>query len=149
MKRVTLLALAFSLAVSSAWAADHGTADEAVALVKKAVTLIKANGKEKAYATFTAQDPQFIDRDLYVFVSDLNGVTISHGANPKLVGKDMSESADVDGKFWVKERIEKAKTQKTFWVDYKFTNPTTKKIEPKSSYCEIHDAAMVCVGFYK
>ncbi len=42
-----------------------------------------------------------------------------------------------------------AKSKGTFWQDYKFTNPTTKKIEPKSMYCEKLDDSVLCGGIYK
>ncbi len=148
MKLVASLALAMSLAASSAFAAgDHGTAQEAQALVQKAVALIKANGAEKAYPAFSTND--FRDRDLYIFVQTLKGVTVAHGTNPKLVGKDMSETVDTDGKLYVKERLELAKSQKSFWTDYKYGNPVTKKIEPKSTYCEVLDEVLICSGIYK
>ena len=54
-----------------------------------------------------------------------------------------------DGKAFVKERVELAAAKGTFWQDYKFTNPTNKKIEPKSMYCEKLDDAVVCGGIYK
>ena len=56
---------------------------------------------------------------------------------------------DIDGKPFVKERVDMAKTNATFWQDYKFTNPETKKIEPKSLYCEKLDDTVVCGGIYK
>ncbi len=52
-------------------------------------------------------------------------------------------------KEFVKERMALAKTKGTFWQDYKFTDPTTKKIAPKSMYCERLDDAVVCGGIYK
>ena len=73
---------------------------------------------------------------------------LAHGANAKLIGKDMSDAQDVDGKFFVKERIELARKQAEFWQDYKFVNPTTKKIEPKQMYCEKHGEVAVCAGVY-
>jgi hypothetical protein len=33
--------------------------------------------------------------------------------------------------------------------DYKFVNPTNKKIEPKQMYCEKLDETTVCAGVYK
>jgi cytochrome c len=42
-----------------------------------------------------------------------------------------------------------AKTKPSFWQDYKFTNPESKKIEPKSMYCEKLDETVVCGGIYK
>ena len=55
----------------------------------------------------------------------------------------------MDGKPFVKERVELAKSKGTFWQDYKFTNPVTKKIEPKQMYCERLDDTAVCGGIYK
>ena len=36
-----------------------------------------------------------------------------------------------------------------FWHDFKFVNPVTKKMEPKSMYCERADDLVVCGGIYK
>jgi cytochrome c len=91
----------------------------------------------------------FVDRDLYITVYDLTGKCVAHGANAKLIGKDLSDSQDVDGKYFVKERVELAKAKQSFWQEYKFTNPVTKKIEPKEMYCERLDDVAVCGGIYK
>ena len=135
---------------AAAWAAPKGSADEAIAMTKRAVAMIKADGKEKAFAAIA--DPantSFHDRDLYIYVYDMNGVTLAHGNNPKMVGKNLIELKDVDGKPFVKERVDLAKAKGTFWQDYKFTNPVSKKIEPKSMYCEKLDDTVVCGGVYK
>ena len=138
-----------ALFASGAHAGDKATAAEAEAMVKKAVTFIKQNGADKAYAEFNNKKGQFIDRDLYIVVYGLDGKCLSHGANEKLIGKDLSEAQDVDGKYYVKERMELAKSKQTFWQDYKFTNPVTKKIEPKQMYCERLESTAVCGGIYK
>jgi signal transduction histidine kinase len=88
-----------------------GAAAMAVAMVKKAVAFIKEQGPETAYAAFTTKDSKFIDRDLYVVVYQLDGKVLAHGSNAKFVGKDMSDAQDVDGKFYVKERVELAAKQ--------------------------------------
>ena len=74
---------------------------------------------------------------------------MAHGANPKLVGKDMIDIQDVDGKYFVKERVEWARSKSSFWQDYKFVNPTSKKIEAKQMYCERVSETAVCAGIYK
>ncbi len=140
--------LAFLLAASPAVAAERGTAEEAIALTHKTAELLKANSQE-TLAKINSKDPQFVDRDLYTFVQDYKGLVLAHAVNPKLVGRDALENQDVDGKFYVKERLELVKTQKAFWHDYKFSNPATKKIEAKSVYCEALPESIVCVGIYK
>lgn len=133
----------------TARAAEHATAAEAEAMVNKAVAFIKANGTEKAYAAFDDKQGQFVDRDLYVLVYSIDGKVLAHGANAKLIGKDLSDAQDVDGKYYVKERMQLAQAKPSFWQDYKFANPVSKKIEPKSTFCERLDNSVVCAGIYK
>ena len=151
MKRMRLVtAIAILVGISfPAWSGELGTKDEAVAMVKKAVAFIGKEGAEKAYAEFDKKDGGFTDRDLYVVVYGLDGKVLAHGANAKLIGKDMIDATDVDGKPYVKERVEMAKKQADFWQDYKFVNPQTKKIEPKQMYCQRLGETAVCAGVYK
>ena len=143
-------AVAATLVFAGAAAASDGASkDDAVAMVKKAVATIKGDGPEKAYPEFTNKDAKFIDRDLYVVVYQLDGKILAHGANAKFVGKDMIDAQDVDGKYFVKERAELARAHADFWQDYKFVNPTTKKVEPKVMYCQRLDETAVCAGVYK
>src|SRR5690606_18549790 len=109
---------------------------------------MKANGKEKAFKEFT-EGTQFKKDDLYVFVIDTKGMTLAHGGNPKLVGKDMSGLKDADGKFFIKDMIEGGNAKGNGWSDYKWTNPVTKKIDAKSTYfLKVGDVVVGC-GIYK
>ncbi|ALG70837.1 histidine kinase [Azospirillum thiophilum] len=137
------------LASMSAAAETFATKDEAVAMVGKAVAHLKSAGKDKAFAAFNDKNGGFTDRDLYVVVYDFSGRCIAHGANLKLIGKDLIDAQDIDGKLYVKERIELANSKPNFWQDYKFTNPTNKKVEPKQMYCEVAAENIVCAGVYK
>lgn len=153
MKRFGVAGFAITLAAlvgsPSAWA-QNATKDDAVAMVKKGVTYIKANGKDKAYGEITAKNAQFVKHDLYLVVYGLDGKCLAHGANEKQVGRDLIDLKDIDGKAFIKERVELGKSSpKGFWQDYKFTNPTSKKIEPKQMYCERLEDTIVCGGIYK
>jgi signal transduction histidine kinase len=140
---------ALAAALSFNAQANNATAADATAMVKKGVAFIKSNGKDKGYAEISNRSGQFVDRDLYLVVYGLDGVVRAHGANEKMVGKNLLELKDVDGKPFVKERVDLAQSKGTFWQDYKFTNPLSKKIEPKQSYCEKLDDTVVCGGIYK
>jgi cytochrome c len=145
-----IVALFTTLTFTGAFAAGSGeTKDDAVAMVKKAVAFIKEQGPDKAYPVIDDKASQFHDRDLYVVVYQLDGKVLAHGSNQKFIGKDMSDAQDVDGKLYVKERVELAGKQASFWQDYKFVNPVTKKVEPKEMYCEKLDNTAVCAGIYK
>lgn len=138
------------LAAGPAIASEHASKDEAVAMVKKGVAFWKANGDDKTFAAIDAKDnSQFHDRDLYLVVYGLDGTVRAHGQNAKKVGKNMLDEQDVDGKLFVKERVEMAQKQPSFWQDYKYTDPTTKKIAPKQMYCERVDNSVLCGGIYK
>ena len=146
-----VLALSAALTPTLVFAQTKATAAEATAMVKKGIVAIKASGKEhdKLFTEVTAKDAKWADRDLYLVVYAMDGTVKAHGANAKLVGNNLMDMLDIDGKPYIKERIELAKSKGSFWQDYKFTNPTTKKIEPKSMYCEKVDELVACAGIYK
>ena len=149
LQHIAIALLATAAAAAAVAKEGNATATEATAMVKKGIAFIKSNGKDKGYAEISNKAGQFTDRDLYLVVYGLDGTVRAHGANEKMIGKNLIELKDVDGKPFVKERVELAQSKGTFWQDYKFTNPETKKIEPKSMYCEKLDETVVCGGIYK
>ncbi len=151
VKLVMFGLLTAALNFSAFAAGDKGTADEAAAMVKKAVAYLKENGKEKAFAEFAnPANTEFHDRDLYLFVYDMNGIAVAHGNNPKMVGKNLLDMKDSDGNFIIRRFIEVANTKGKGWVDYKWPNPVTKAVEQKSSYIEKVDGGLLIgAGIYK
>jgi cytochrome c len=144
------LVLAFGLP-AAAQDKSKGTDKEAVAMVDKAVAHIRKVGRDKAFADFNNKSGPFTDRDLYVVVYDMKGKVLAHGANEKMIGRDVIELRDTDGKYFVKERVEmmsKSPTAKG-WQDYKFMNPVSKQIEPKQMYLQRHEDLIVGCGIYK
>jgi cytochrome c len=149
MKAIHVAAALVLLSCTAGTAAEYATKDEAVAMVKKAYAFIKSEGSQKAYSEISNKAGRFTDRDLYVVVYGLDGKVLAHGANERLIGKDMIDATDVDGKYFVKERTELARQQNEFWQDYKFVNPVTKKVEPKQMFCMRQDETAVCAGVYR
>ena len=130
-------------------AAELGSAAEAEALVKKAVALINSAGPDKAFDTITSGQ-SLKDRDLYITVLDLNGKNLAHGANSRLVGKDLIGMKDPDGKPIVQMFVDVAKTKGKGWTEnYKYLNPVTQKIEVKAMYIERVGDILVGSGVYK
>ena len=150
MKSKFVLAVALAIGAVAIGAQEQRvTAKEAEAMVKKGVTYIKGNPRDTAMAEITNKKGMFIDRELYLTVYTMDGTAMAHGANEKFVGKNMIDLRDGDGKEHIRERMELAKTKTAFWQDFKFTNPVTKKMEPKSMYCEKSADLVVCGGIYK
>lgn len=139
----------FGMVGVAAAAGKHGTAAEAEAMVKKAIAMTKAQGKDAAFAEINNPKGRFTDRDLYVFVYDMSGKVMAHGQNLKMIGKELIDMKDADGKAFVKERVEIAKTKGSGWQDYKFTNPLTKQLEPKRAYVERYGDLIFGSGIYK
>lgn len=151
MLRILRTAAAASLVLfaSAALAGDHGTAAEAQAMVKKAITYLKANGKEKTLAEISNNKGQFIDRDLYISVYDMNGKVLAHGVNPKLLGKDVSALKDADGKEFIQDILSKAKSAGKGTSDYKWPNPVSQEIQAKTVYFEKADDMVFSSGYYR
>jgi cytochrome c len=125
------------------------TKADAEGMVKKAIAFVKENGKEKGFAEINNQKGRFVKEDVYVTVYDMNGKCLAHGANAKLIGKDLYNMKDPDGMAYVQERIKIAKAKGRGWQDYKFRNPVSKGIEPKTVYVEKHGEMIFSAGVYK
>ena len=148
-KIIAVIALLLACVSLPAAAAEHGTRDEAIAMVKRVQEKFKKDGPEATFKAVTEKNAAFNDRDLYAFVYSLDGTNcVAHGANPALVGKNLIDLKDQDGKFLIRELSEIAK-KGGGWVDYKWPNPTTKAIESKSSYVERMGDYFVGVGVYR
>jgi cytochrome c len=156
MRAIALFVFAALLSLASPTAAsEFGSRDEAVAMVKRVQEMFK---KEGADATFKAvsdkSNKEFHDRDLYAFIYDLSVpgalTCVAHGARPMLIGKNLIDLKDPDGKYMGREMIEIVQGPGHGWVDYEFPNPITNKIEDKSAYVEkLGDNYFVGVGVYK
>jgi hypothetical protein len=133
-RRVFALALVSLPIAPLAWAAEHATPDEAKALAEKAAAHLKEVGLPKAIADFNDPAGGYIDRELFVNIYGPDGKLLCGWGVPALVGRDATTFKDVTGKEFGKAIIETAKTQGSGWVEYRMTDPLTKKIEPKKSW---------------
>lgn len=150
MFKKLLAVLALTVAPVIGLASERGTADEASAMVDRAVTLYEEQGMEALVGAVS--DPannDFRDRDLYVFVGELDGNMVAHGANAALVGRDLDGLKDASGKLLIVELKKMARDQGDGWVDYVWPNPSTKKIESKSTrVVRLGDGHYAGVGIY-
>ncbi len=146
MKRFLLLAIvAAGVSWSAAFAADTETPDEAKALAEKAASFLKQNGPEKAFPVFQAKDGGFQDRDLYVTVADTSGTMLVNGGMPSLVGKNLIDLKDVDGKPFEREVVA---IKDAGWVEFKWINPVSKVVQLKKTYQIRVGDFLVGVGAY-
>jgi signal transduction histidine kinase len=147
-----VVTLFFAAFVSlSAFAQDHGTKAEAQALVTSALAHIKKVGNEQAFKDFTTDKATWNKKDLYVFVQAFEGTVLAHGTNEKLIGKNLIDMKDQNGKAFAREFIAVGSTKGEGWVDYDWSHPVTKKAEAKSSFVKRIPGfdGVVVVGIYR
>ncbi|MFA5914309.1 MAG: cache domain-containing protein [Burkholderiales bacterium] len=142
---LAIFAMGFCATVASA--GERGTLDEAKAMVKKARAYMREQGTEKAFAEFSNPKGKFHDRDLYIYVYDKKGKNVAHGANPRLIGKDLIDLRDTDGVYIVKGLLEVAQ-KGGGTLNFKFVNPVSKTVDPKIGYAEMEGDYMVGSGVY-
>ena len=148
MKLVARLFTALFLLGTLSFAGDAKELATANALLKKATAAVKA---DKAAALKQISDPKgpYVEGEIYVFAYDLTGTMLAHPKNPKLIGKNLLETPDVDGKLFRKEIVEGAKAKGSGTVDYRYKNPESGKIEDKTThYVKANDVILAC-GIYK
>ncbi len=139
-----LVFLMFSL-IGTGWAAeDYGTAEEAKAMLEKAVATVKED-KDKALEMFTKGEDGFKDRDLYVYCGGPDGNFTAH---PSLVGQSLKDLQGKDGKPVGEEMYATAKEEEISEITYMWPRPgETEPVEKVAYYTMVED--QICaVGYY-
>jgi signal transduction histidine kinase len=146
LRKVAVLVIMLLAFATSAFAAGNfGTADEAKAMLEKAVAAIKAN-KADALAKFTKGEGGFKDRDLYPFCGGPDGNFTAH---PSLVGKSLKDLKDKAGKPLGQDIYATAKEGKISEVAYMWPRPGTTDPVQKVSFVTKVDDQVCAVGYYK
>ena len=123
--------------------------EDAKRWVENAVAFYKASGKRIALAEYTNPNGQFVQDEMYIYALNPKGTMLAHGVNEKFVGEEFIDIKDYDGKSFIKEIVETANTQGSGWVEYKWYNPVTKEVLPKTVYFRKVDDLIICSGVYK
>jgi len=158
VRRLLVLASTVSsiLAFSSATYAQQagGTADEAKAMLLKAIAAVKAD-RANALEMFKKGENGFLDRDLYVFCNTLEDGMIVALGNPnaqQLIGKDVRTLKDSAGKAFGQEIFagEHVAEGQLTEVEYMFPRPGSDKTPvPKVSLVTKSGELGCGVGYYK
>jgi cytochrome c len=139
-----------TLAVMLASPVSAHTPQEVQALVERAVAHIRDVGRERALADFSRPDGGFVDGELYVYCDSADGTVIAHGGNPHLVGINLLDVRDPDGKLPNVEMRRIAFTQGSGWLEFRWPNPETRRIELKHAYVlKVDDSTMCGSGYYE
>jgi TRAP-type uncharacterized transport system substrate-binding protein len=139
-----------ALSGASAAVSDFGTREEAIAMVHRVQEMFKKLGPEGTFQAVKRKAPGTVDRDLYVYILDLNGVVMANGVIPTMTtGTNLYNARDQNGKYFMREKLELCRANQHGWVDFRFLNPVTQTIEDKSSYIERTGDYCTGVGIYR
>ena len=153
--KFTIAASVLALMLSAAaFAQQGGTAQEARAMLDKAVAAVKAD-KTKALNEFNNGQGGFLDRDLYVFCSNVTDGKIVAVGNPnakQLIGTDGRTLKDANGMAYgqaIFDAGQKPEGQITEVSGYLFSRPSDPKPVPKDSFVTKVGDIFCGVGYYK
>lgn len=132
----------------SAFRLQQGTAEEAVALVQRAMALHKTTSRDQFLRTLTDKNQPFHDRDMYVFVLDTSGTYLAFGGNSAKVGTRVQDIPGIAGDRLVSDIVAQA-DRAPGWVEYDITNPATGAVQTKMSYVSRAGDLYVGCGVYK
>jgi len=107
--------------------ANAETVADAKALQDAAIALIKSKGMEAGAAEINGGGA-WRKGSLYVVVVRFDGTVLGHSANDKFAGKNVIDMKDANGRQFVRESIEAAKTKGQLQVDVRWANPETKQL---------------------
>ena len=122
--------------------------DTVVDLVKRAVAHIKNVGMQQACDDFDDPKGGFIFDQFYLSVFDFKGMRQANGMEPWKRGEEIINVRDTDGKPYVRYIVTRAQKKGFGWVQYKWTNPTSDKVELKLVYFETIQDSVVSCGIY-
>lgn len=148
----TLIPCSLVCLISTAPLAAQDAKAKAQALVKEAVAFEKKFGREALLREANQGTGRFHVKggdELYIFVYDFKGLCLAIGFQSQMVGVNRWGVKDPDGKFFLQEMIQVAQTKGSGWVDYKYPNPKTGKIESKTSYLEAANGIFIGCGTYR
>jgi methyl-accepting chemotaxis protein len=140
-----------SLAIFSSGEREYATTEEAKSMVEKAATYLNANGRDALLADVNRlSGGQFIERDLYLMVLNVDDYRfIGHGLNPRVLGVDVRNSKNMEGKYYMREIVDTARQFGEGWVEYKWNHPVTNEVKDKATYVmRVGDLVVAC-GAYK
>lgn len=148
--RKLLTATLLSLTMGTAIAAPEPTEKDAIAMAERAAAFHKAHGRDELIRKITAKDPDYVQGSMYIYMRDAKtGVNLAHPYNQTIVGKDLNDVPDTNGKMYRREIMEVAGKSGKGWVDYMYKNPESSKVEAKTAYVLKAGDVVLVAGIYK
>ena len=116
--------------------------------VEDAITLFENAGKETALAQIADCNGRFVLGERYIFALNLSGTMLAHPMEPELMGKNLVDLKDSEGKPFIRRIVDAAKTKGYGFTDYIWHSPESDDELHKTVFFERADGIVLCSGFY-
>jgi hypothetical protein len=107
-----------------------------VVFVDEAARLVEKRGPA-AFKEFAVRGSRWLNHNHYLFVYDINGICLFHPAIPELVGRNLLDFKDMNGKpvgRWINEIGHRPRPDASGWIFYLWAAPTDLTPTWKMSY---------------
>ncbi len=155
MKKTVLfmfIGIALILPAGPVYSEETATKDEAVAKCKEAAKMAVEKGLEETLKVVNDKNGPFVWKDSYVFCIDIEKqCNIAHPERPQLIGKNLFNVKDKNGKLFFAEFINLAKEKGEGWVSYYWPKPNSSEPVPKITYVYRvpNTTAVMAAGVYE
>jgi cytochrome c len=116
--------------------------------VEDAITLFEKAGKVTALAEIADSEGRFVLGERYIFALNLSGTMLAHPIEPELIGNNLMDLKDSEGKAFIQRIVDTAKTNGYGFTDYMWHNPDSDDELQKTVFFERVDGIILCSGFY-
>ena len=113
-------------------------------LVHRAIERYAADGRDAVAGHHS--DPATVDGQWYVFITDGDGTFIGHPVRDDLLGTDVADLVDVNGKAYGEEIA--AAGESGAWVGYYYVDPRDGETRRKHSWVIRYDGLLIGSGWY-
>jgi len=144
---IMMVSLCLHMLGGGAFADERATPEEAQILVTQAIAYYDEAGRELAFEAIDDRDGQFVDHDLYIFVYGPDRTIVAHGGDVGLIGTPADSLEDVDGVPFGTQFMDES-TAEGSWMQYKWLDPVTGEVLPKTSWIVLHDGYIFGAGVY-
>ncbi|MGA2401523.1 MAG: cache domain-containing protein [Syntrophobacteraceae bacterium] len=116
--------------------------------VQEAITLYESAGKGETLARIADPEGPFIQGKRYIFALDLEGNLLAHPFSKQLVGQNLTDLRDSEGKSFIRKLLHTARTRGYGFADYTWPVPDSREVLHKTVFFERVDGMVLCSGYY-
>jgi len=116
--------------------------------VQNAIALYESDGEEEVLRQIADPEGKFIWKERYIFALDTKGTLLAHPFSKTLVGINLLDYRDCNGKPFIRKIITTAEKRGYGFADYSWRLPDSEEECNKTVFFERVNRIVFCSGFY-